>query len=108
MPKFSAYGEVGAALLMIVELATPRRNFILLVLYWQYLQMRIMLENATRATGPLTAAFTAVDARASAVLGNPAVPALARGAYGKIKALAKHQVAIPEPGKKPGLKCAIM
>ena len=108
VPRNAAYGEVAAAFLMFAELATPRRNFILLVLYWQYLQMRIMLEGATSACGPLTAAFCALDARASAALGNPMVPALLRGAYGQLKKLAKHQVALPEPGKKPGLKCSIM
>ncbi|KAH8096277.1 hypothetical protein JL720_3638 [Aureococcus anophagefferens] len=105
-----AYAEAGAGLLMVLELLTPRRNFILLVLYWQYMQMRIMLEGAATggAGGPLHAAFGAVDAKVVAVVGNPACPALLRGAYGKIKQLAKNQVALPEPGKKPGLKCTIM
>ena len=35
-------------------------------------------------------------------------PALHPGAYGQLKKLAKNQVALPEPGKKPGLKCTIM
>ena len=85
-------------------------NFILLVLYWQYMQMRIMLEGVATggAGGPLHAAFGAFDAKVVAVVGNPACPALLRGAYGKIKQLAKNQVALPEPGKKPGLKCTIM
>ena len=105
-----AYAEAGAGLLMVLELLTPRRNFILLVLYWQYMQMRIMLEGAATggAGGPLHAAFGAFDAKVVAVVGNPACPALLRGAYGKIKQLAKNQVALPEPGKKPGLKCTIM
>ena len=39
--------EVTAALVLLLELATPRRNPILVLLYWQYLQMRCLLERAT-------------------------------------------------------------
>ena len=105
-----AYVEAGAGGLMVFELLTPRRNFILLVLYWQYMQMRVMLEGAASGGrgGPLNGAFAAFDARATRALGTPMCPALLRMAYGAVKKFAKSQVALPEPGKKPGLKCAIM
>ena len=96
---------------MILEMFTPRRNFILLILYWQYLQMRLMLEGAASGganTGPLNTAFNLVDEKITSTIGNPMCPALVRMVYGKIKQFAKHQVALPKPGEKPGMKCSIM
>ena len=52
--------------------------------------------------------FTHTPTRATRALGTPMCPALLRMAYGAVKKFAKSQVALPEPGKKPGLKCAIM
>jgi hypothetical protein len=41
---FSAYLEILTGLVLVVELLTPYRNFMMLALYWQYLQMRYMLD----------------------------------------------------------------
>lgn len=36
--------EVYIGFMLIVELVTPNRNFFSLFLYWQYLQMRYMID----------------------------------------------------------------
>ena len=100
--------EVTAALVLLLELATPRRNPILVLLYWQYLQMRCLLERATAggaAAGPLHEAFFAVDARIVVVVAR--VPLLAKG-YAKLTKLLARQVALPEKGSKPRPRCSVM
>jgi tetratricopeptide (TPR) repeat protein len=100
--------EVTAALVLLLELATPRRNPILVLLYWQYLQMRCLLERATAggaAAGPLHEAFFAVDARIVVVVAR--VPLLAKG-YARLTKLLARQVALPEKGSKPRPRCSIM
>jgi len=107
----AAYGEALASVLLVLELLTPRRNFILVVLYGQYVQMRCMLERAVRggsAEGPLHEAFSHMDGKVMKVVGTPYCPALIRWAYTKFKAVALRQVALPKPGEKPTAKCSIM
>ena len=70
-----------------------------------------MLERAAAggpARGPLHDAWAAVDGRVMGIVGTPACPALLRGAYCKVREVAAKQVAIPEKGEKPKLKCSIM
>ena len=100
--------EVTAALVLLLEFATPRRNPILVLLYWQYLQMRCLLERATAggaAAGPLHEAFFAVDARIVVVVAR--VPLLAKG-YARLTKLLARQVALPEKGSKPRPRCSVM
>ena len=104
--------EVTAGLSLIVSLFTPRRNIILLVLYWQYLQMRYLIEVATGMTGGvLHQAFTELDRRIMGVLMKLPSPVLQ--GYNLLKALLARQVTLPDPNQ-PSLasslssKCAVM
>jgi hypothetical protein len=110
--QYSAYAEVTAGLSLIVSLFTPRRNIILLVLYWQYLQMRYLIEVATGMTGGvLHQAFTELDRRIMGVLMKLPSPVLQ--GYNLLKALLARQVTLPDPNQ-PSLasslssKCAVM
>lgn len=100
----AAFFECGAGLALLFELLTPKRNFMLVVLYWQYLQMRYMLESAS-GPGALISAFAKLDSKIAPLVARSSITQLA---YSKVKQFAKHQVSIPEPGQKPGLKCTIM
>lgn len=100
----AAFFECGAGLALLFELLTPKRNFMLVVLYWQYLQMRYMLESAS-GPGALISAFAKLDSKIAPFVAKSSITQLV---YSKLKQFAKHQVSIPEPGQKPGLKCTIM
>lgn len=109
VPFNAAFLEVVAAFSLFFELLTPKRNFMSLIVYWQYLQMRYMLETATTSNGPVQAAFAQVDAKITPIAAKlPPVLTL----YNKIKSLAAKQVALPDPNapQKPSLlnKCSIM
>lgn len=58
---YATYCEVGQGLFLIVELVLPTRNFMFLMLWWQYLQMRYMLDK----TGNIKTVFNELDRRIS-------------------------------------------
>ena len=67
---YSAYAEVAAGMVLIMLLLTPQRNILVLILYWQYLQMRYLIEvagkrasYASAAGGVLHQAFLELDRR---------------------------------------------
>lgn len=62
--KMSAVCEVYQGLFLIFELALPTRNIMLLYLWWQYLQMRYMMDQ----TGNMKAAFVTVDQKISGLI----------------------------------------
>ena len=72
----AAFLEVLAAFYMTAEMFTRRRNIILLVVYWQYMQMRFMLEKAVNGPygGPIGGAFGGIDASVTRFVSRPAVP----------------------------------
>ena len=72
----AAFLEVLAAFYMTAEMFTRRRNIILLVIYWQYMQMRFMLEKAVNGPygGPIGGAFGGIDASVTRFVSRPAVP----------------------------------
>ena len=135
--KRAAFLEVFAAFYMIVEMFTRRRNLILLVIYWQYMQMRYMLEKAVNGPygGPLGGAFGDIDASVTRFVNRPACPspvkasaarsrhALARRfpspdrppllaprqtVYETLKTMIDRQVALPKPGEKRTPRCSVM
>ena len=92
-----------AALVLLLELATPQRNPILVLLYWQHCAC-VPARRATAggaARGRSTGAF-AVDARIVVV-----VARVLRRGLSLTKLLAR-QVALPEKGSKPRPRCSIM
>ena len=110
--QYSAYAEVTAGVTLIVSLLTPRRNIILLVLYWQYLQMRFLIEVATGMNGGvLHQAFAELDRRILTVVMKLPSPILY--GYNLLKNFLARQVKLPDPNQ-PSLssslssKCTVM
>eukprot|EP01038_Epipyxis_sp_PR26KG_P008469 gene8469-11451_t len=92
MAKVSAQCEVYQGLYLIFELITPKRNLILLCFWWQYLQMRYMIDQS----GNLKAAFASLDARISSILSHRLCPVIVRTGYSMIKSAMAKQVQIPK------------
>eukprot|EP00634_Sargassococcus_sp_CCMP2135_P010777 CAMPEP_0198659224 /NCGR_PEP_ID=MMETSP1467-20131203/30601_1 /TAXON_ID=1462469 /ORGANISM="unid. sp., Strain CCMP2135" /LENGTH=391 /DNA_ID=CAMNT_0044395553 /DNA_START=3 /DNA_END=1178 /DNA_ORIENTATION=+ len=102
--------EVATGFISLLEMLTPRRNLVFTMLFWQYLQLKLMLEAAEASNnstvGPLHATFAQLDTKITAVL-EPS-PALVKNLYAKLKAILSRQVAVPEPGQKPKARCSVM
>jgi hypothetical protein len=82
MPQVAANIDVAIGVALILELLTPARNFLLLVLYWQVLRVRYMI------SPQLQEAFRSLHATILTVVNHPRCPALIGAAYGKIHAFA--------------------
>lgn len=102
--QVSAYIEVAAGCYLLVGLVTPRRNFMQLIFWWQYLQMRYMLEAATgQPSGVLHMAFRGLDTKIKGVLPGPL-----KTGYGMLAGLLERQVKLPQPGDTNKFKCSVM
>ncbi len=64
--KAASQCEVYQGVFLVIELALPTRNIMQLYLWWQYLQMRYMMDQS----GNLKAAFIAIDLKLSGLLGH--------------------------------------
>jgi hypothetical protein len=106
--QYSATVEVGAFVFLLVALATPRRNFMQLIVFGQSLYLRIMIEKASqRTSGVMHVAFFGLDARVNSVVAK--CPGFVEAAYGKLKGLIARQVQLPDPtAEKAKSKCAVM
>lgn len=109
MNKYAATAEVAAGVFLVLGMLTPRRNLIAVVLYWQYLQMRCMLEKATLngGSGVIMQAFGEVDSKINSVLGHKFCPSLLKKGYTFVRGMLEKQVALPEAGAKPKMSCVI-
>jgi len=111
-PRFaqlSALAEVVNGLMLLLELLTPKRNLLGLMMYWQYLQMRYMIEKANQGTpGQLMAAFGMVDARITKFTQHRMCPSLIGTLYAKVKGFLENQTKLPEPGQSRRPRCTIM
>lgn len=104
--------EVMHGLCLLVELLMPSRNVLLTVMWWQFLQMRYMMDRA----GDVKNMFRSLDGRISQILAYQMCPQILRTVYGYVKTFLAKQVEIPQPGAGPqagGLgsmlsKCTIM
>ena len=116
VPLYSAYAEVAAGMVLIMLLLTPQRNILFLVLYWQYLQMRYLIEVAagkTRASyasaagGVLHQAFLELDRRILSVTSKLPFPV----GYNLLKGFLARQVTLPDPNQPSSSfasKCTLM
>lgn len=112
-----AYLEVAAIVPMIIALFTSRRNILALVLYFQYLQVRYVIENILgQNSGVLHVTFGIVDKKITQVLAK--FPPFVMTGYVFIKSFLARQVKVPD-GKdqtstpksmfsKLSSKCSIM
>ncbi|ETK83281.1 hypothetical protein F441_11733 [Phytophthora nicotianae CJ01A1] len=82
MPQVAANIDVAIGVALILEMLTPSRNFLLLVLYWQVLRVRYMI------SPQLQEAFRSLHAMILTVVHHPRCPAMIAAVYGKIHAFA--------------------
>ncbi|KAG2764441.1 hypothetical protein JG687_00004710 [Phytophthora cactorum] len=82
MPQVAANIDVAIGVALILELLTPSRNFLLLVLYWQVLRVRYMI------SPQLQEAFRTLHATILTLVHHPRCPAVIAAVYGKIHAFA--------------------
>ncbi|KAK1941177.1 Stress-induced-phosphoprotein 1 [Phytophthora citrophthora] len=82
MPQVAANLDVAIGVALILEMLTPARNFLLLVLYWQVLRVRYMI------SPQLQEAFRSLHATILTLVNHPRCPAVVGSVYGKIHAFA--------------------
>ncbi|GMF11822.1 unnamed protein product [Phytophthora lilii] len=80
MPQVAANIDVAIGVALILEVLTPSRNFLLLVLYWQVLRVRYMI------SPQLQEAFRSLHATILTLVNHPRCPAVIGTVYGKIHA----------------------
>lgn len=90
----SAQCEVMQGILFITSLLLPSRNFIIVYIYWQYLQMRYMLDKS----GNIKNAFQGLNNSISPILGHRLCPQIVRTGYGSLKTFLASQVTPPTVG----------
>jgi hypothetical protein len=95
MVSAACYCEVLQGLAFIVQLAFPTRNFLGTMMWWQFLQMRYMMDQR----GTLKAAFAGVDGKISGLLAHRFCPQVLSKGYGLVKTFCANKVKIPEPGE---------
>lgn len=94
--RMACYCEVLQGFAFVVQLVFPSRNFLGTMMWWQYLQMRYMMDQQ----GPIKAAFASVDSNVTRLLSHRFCPrALATG-YGYVKTFCANKVKIPEAGQE--------
>ncbi|EQC25058.1 hypothetical protein SDRG_17053 [Saprolegnia diclina VS20] len=105
-PQVVANLDVGIGLCLILELLTPARNFMLLLIYWQLLRIRYMI------SPQLKNAFSQLDTTLSALVLHPRAPTLLATGYAKLKDLMANMVKMPTPEEAQQAsampKCSIM
>ena len=91
--KLGATMEIYQGMFLVIELALPTRNIMLLYLWWQLLLMRFVMEKANpQSNGVVKQAFTEVDAVLTKYLAYPIVPQLLRTGYAALKKFMAGQV----------------
>jgi len=85
--------EIGMGLFLILELLTPWRNTFGLFLFWQYLQMRYMLDK----NGEVKNKFKFLDASLLNLTSHPKCPAVVGQGYGMLRGYLGRAVAMPDP-----------
>jgi len=107
----ASIAEILEGIYLIVELILPSRNIMFLVLWWQYLQMRYMLDRS----GNIKIAFSTVDQKIVQLLTNRLCPPSLFGFYRKLTDFLAKQAVPPtaDGGGGGGIssmlrKCSIM
>lgn len=107
VPSWAAQVEVMLGVMLIVELVTPNRNLLLLVIFWQFLRLRYMASEHTKI------AFRSLDMRLSYWFFHANAPPFLGNVYSKLRAWMGGMVQMPQQGQQPqggGLlsRCSIM
>jgi hypothetical protein len=85
--------EIGTGLFLGLELLTPRRNIFGIFLFWQYLQMRYMLDQS----GVVKGHFKRLDDFLLRLTSHPSCPAFLGRGYELLRGYLGRAVAIPDP-----------
>ena len=94
LERLTALAELALGLIVALELVIPAaRSFISAIAYWQYLQMRVVLERQSRG-GPTLHAFGLLDAR---LLALSARSKLLKGGYERLRAILAVMSSPPQP-----------
>ncbi|OQR93695.1 hypothetical protein THRCLA_08369 [Thraustotheca clavata] len=88
-PQVVANLDVGIGLCLILELFTPARNFMLLLIYWQLLRIRYMV------SPQLKNAFGQLDQTLTALVYHPRCPTAIATGYNKLKDMLAGMVKMP-------------
>lgn len=108
VPLVAANLEVALGLALLLELLTPARNVLLLVLYWQVLRVRYMISQ------PLQEASRQLHVALLTLVSHPRCPAVIGSLYTKVHAFAAKMVDVSPPqqgGAGPGglaSRCTVM
>lgn len=99
--------EAIAGFILIFNLFTPSRNFMLLIGYWQYLRIRYMLSSDSKR------AFGSIRMKVEGWVNHPMCPQLVRTVFTKVVTLMEQytdQEALARQAEQPGImnKCTIM
>jgi hypothetical protein len=98
MKRMGALAEVMQGVFLLVELLLPSRNIMFAFMWWQFLQMRYMLDQA----GHVKAAFTTLDQKITPLVNHQMCPKLVGTGYGYAKQFLSKQVQMPTEGSSPG------
>lgn len=105
----SARFEVFHGIYLIVEVFLPSRNLLALMMFWQFLQLRYMLEQARSDTSAVRNAFKFVDTKILSLTSHPNAPAFLRTGYNYVRNFLASKVQMPQPGEQaPQRGCNIM
>jgi hypothetical protein len=88
----AAMCEVMQGVFLIVEMILPTRNLVMAVMWWQYLQMRYMMDKQ----GHVKAAFFGLDQRISTVISHRLCPKLLGRGYDMLKKFLADKVKPPQ------------
>jgi len=110
--KAAAHLEVFTGLYLILLLLTPYRNFLSLLLHWQYLQFRVAIDRV----GEVRDVFKQLDEKIRTKLtSHPSCPAAIRNSYDVFRVKLAEMVKQPQTQQeaeemkaKMGSKCTIM
>lgn len=104
----SAMFELIHGIYLIVEVLLPTRNLMGLMLFWQYLQMRYMLEQARNDSMAVRNAFKFVDTKILSLTSHPYAPSFLRTGYNYVRNFLASKAQMPQPGDQPQRSCTIM
>lgn len=106
----AAYAELLQGIALLFELIFPSRNFLGTMMWWQYLQMRYMMDQE----GSVKAAFGGVDRKIQTLLQHKFCPSALNTAYCHVRSFCENKVKLPSPDEPaPSMsnmmsKCTIM
>ena len=85
--------EIYLGFYLLVTLFIGRGSFVSLIVYWQLIRIKYIINYNTKA------AFTRMDAKISGFVNNPSCPGFLRLIYAKIKGLMVYMSSVDDPNQ---------